>query len=76
MNMELNMTNDMHLGIEHADSYHPYGVPSESDCRLSAGVPFHSTAYLNSVVPTGLHHSPVGAQDIKQAVKHSVTLAT
>ena len=68
MNMELNMSNDMHLGIEHADSYHPYGVPSESDCRLSAGVPFHSTAYLNSVVPTGLHHSPVGAQDIKQVV--------
>ena len=66
--MESNMTNDMHLGIERTDLRHPYGVLSESDCRLSAGVSLHSTTCLSSCVPTGLQQNPVGVMDIKQAV--------
>ena len=62
------MTNDMHLGIERTDLRHPYGVSSESDCRLSAGVSLHSTTCLSSCVPTGLQQNPVGVMDIKQAV--------
>ena len=65
--MESNMTNDMHLGTERTDLLHPYGVSSESDCRLSAGVPLHSTTCLSSCVPTGLRRNPVGVQDDKQA---------
>ena len=61
------MTNDMHLGIERTDFRHPYGVSSESDCRLSAGVPLHSTTCLSSVTPTGFRWSPVGTPDDKQA---------
>ena len=67
MLMESNMTNGMLLGIERTDFLHPYGVSSESDCRLSAGVPLHSTACLSSCVPTGLQPNPVGVQDVKQA---------
>ena len=67
MRMESNMTNDMHLGTERTDFLHPYGVSSESDCRLSAGVPLHSTTRLLSCVPTGLQQNPVGVQDVKQA---------
>ena len=67
MLMESNMTDGMHLGIERTEFRHPYGVSSESDCRLSAGVPLHSTACLSSCVPTGLQPNPVGVQDVKQA---------
>ena len=73
--MESNMTNDMHLGTERTDVLHPYGVSSESDCRLSAGVSLHSTACLLSDVPTGLSQNPVGVQDVKQVVKRSGTPA-
>ena len=73
--MESNMTNDMHLGTERTDFLHPYGVSSESDCRLSAGVSLHSTACLLSDVPTGLSQNPVGVQDVKQVVKRSGTPA-
>ena len=59
------MTNDMPLGTERTDILHPYGVSSESDGCLSAGVP--STTCLSSCVPTGLAQNPVGVQDIKQA---------
>ena len=62
------MTNDMHLGIERTGLHHPYGVLSESDCRLSAGVSLHSTTCLSSCVPTGLQQNPVGVKDIMQAV--------
>ena len=67
MLMESNMTDGMHLGIERTEFRHPYGVSSESDCRLSAGVPLHSTTCLSSGVPTGLQPNPVGVQDVKQA---------
>ena len=73
--MESNMTNDMHLGTERTDFLHPYGVSSESDCRLSAGVSLHSTACLLSDVPTGLSQNPVGVQDVKQVVERSATPA-
>ncbi len=65
--MESNMTNDMPLGTKRTDFLHPCGVSSESDCRLSAGVPLHSTTCLSSCVPTGLQPNPVGVQDVKQA---------
>ena len=85
--MELNMMNDMHLGTERTDSLPPYGVSSESDCflsagvssetgcHLSAGVSLHSTACLDSDVPTGLSQNPGGVQDVKQEVERSVTPA-
>jgi len=66
--MESNMMNDMHLGTERTDLLHPSGVSSESDCRLLAGVPLHSTTCLSSCVPTGLQQNPVGVQDVKQVV--------
>ncbi len=75
MRMELIITNIMRFATERTVSCHPYGVPSESDCCLSAGVPFYSTTCLNSVVPTGLQPNPVGVKDVRQAVKRSETPA-
>ena len=65
--MESSMMNGMHLEIEWTRLHHPYGVSSESDCHLSAGVSLHSTTCLSSCVPTGLQQNPVGVMDIKQA---------
>ena len=61
--MESSMTNDMHLGIDEADSYHPYGVSSES--VVGCEQEFHNL--LNVRHPYGVSPSPVGTQDIKQA---------
>ena len=55
------MTNDMHLGIDEADSYHPYGVSSES--VVGCEQEFHNL--LNVRHPYGVSPSPVGTQDIK-----------
>ena len=61
--MESNMMNDMHLGTEHEDSRHPYGVSSES--AVGCAQELHNL--LNVRHPYGVSPSPVGTQDIKQA---------
>ena len=57
------MMNDMHLGTEHEDSRHPYGVSSES--AVGCAQELHNL--LNVRHPYGVSPSPVGTQDIKQA---------
>ena len=58
------MTSDIHLEIERMDSCHPYGVSSES--VVGCAQEFHNL--LNVRHPYGVSPSPVGTQDIKQAV--------
>ena len=58
------MTNDMHLETERTDSCHPYGVSSE----LAVGGTQELHSLLNVRHPYGVPPSPVGTQDIKQAV--------
>ena len=58
------MMNDMHLETERMDSCHPYGVSSES--VVGCAQEFHNL--LNVRHPYGVSPSPVGTQDIKQAV--------
>ena len=57
------MTNDMHLETERKDSYHPYGVSSES--VVGGQQELHNQ--LNVLRPYGTGRNPVGVTDIKQA---------
>ncbi len=57
------MTNDMRLGTERTDSFHPFGVPMES--TVCGQQELHNL--LNVLRPYGTARNPVGVTDIKQA---------
>ena len=61
--MESSMMNDMHLGIDEADSCHPSGVPAEP--AVCGQQELHNL--LNVLRPYGIARNPVGVTDIKQA---------
>ena len=61
--MESSMTNDMRLGTEQTDSFHPSGVPMES--AVCGQQELHNL--LNVLRPYGTARNPVGVTDIKQA---------
>ena len=61
--MESSMMNDMHLGIDEADSCHPSGVPAEP--AVCGQQELHNL--LNVLRPYGTARNPVGVTDIKQA---------
>ena len=58
--MESSMMNDMHLGIDEADSCHPSGVPAES--AVCGHQELHNL--LNVLRPYGTAQNPVGVTDI------------
>lgn len=60
--MESSMMNDMHLGIDEADSCHPSGVLTES--AVCGQQELHNL--LDVLRPYGTARNPVGVMDIKQ----------